>query len=155
MAKGGARAGSGPAPDPNALRRDRVGDRASWTVLPAAGREGDPPAWPLRDQSEREAMLWLREWRRPQAVIWERNGQEEEVAMYVRAFATAELPNATVAARTLVRQQQEALGLSMPGLMRLRWRIGEPEADADVVPSRRSPGGSSRSRFKVVGGSET
>jgi hypothetical protein len=150
MPKGGARASSGPVPDPNALRRDRPADKASWTVLPAEGRSGDAPAWPLWGRSDREAELWLREWRRPQATVWERNGQEEEVAMYVRSFAAAELPNATTAARTLVRQQQEALGLSMPGLLRLRWRIGEPEAAAPVAAVAPASG-SARGRFKVVG----
>jgi hypothetical protein len=107
----------------------------------------------LADQTERERVLWDAEWCRPQAVMWERNGQESEVAMYVRSFATAEQLNATVAARTLVRQQQEALGISLPGLLRNRWLIAE---DAPVtVPStvsRGSVGGSARDRFKVVSG---
>ena len=46
MPRGGARVVSGPPPDPNALRRDRPGDKASWTTLPAEGRAGKPPAWP-------------------------------------------------------------------------------------------------------------
>jgi hypothetical protein len=93
-------------------------------------------------------------WRRPQAIIWERNGQEDEVAMYVRSLVAAELPNAVVAARTLVRQQQEALGLSMPGLLRLRWRIEEPETapTADAPNSQRQA--SSRDRFKIVDGGQ-
>lgn len=118
-------------------------------MLPAAGRQGPAPAWPLSDQTHREAVLWEREWRRPQAVLWERNGQESEVAMYVRCFATAEALNATVAARTLVRQQQEALGLSLPGLQRLRWRIAE-DATADDPVSRSVTAGAARGRFKVV-----
>lgn len=147
MAKGGHGA-SGPAPDPNALRRDR--DAGSWVPLPAAGRDGDTPEWPLDAQTSREQVLWEREWRRPQAVMWERNGQEAEVAMYVRSFALAEQLNATVASRTLVRQQQEALGLSVPGLNRNRWRI----EDTAVAPARRKSAvrGSARSRFKVVPG---
>jgi hypothetical protein len=72
--------------------------------------------------------LWAARVARPQAVMWERNGQELEVALYVRSLADAEQMDASVAARTLVRQQQEALGLSLPGLARNRWRIGEVEA---------------------------
>lgn len=51
--RGGARVNSGPAPDPNALRRDRPSDAAGWTTLPAEGRrraDGKPsasPRWPL------------------------------------------------------------------------------------------------------------
>lgn len=47
MPRGGARANSGPPPDPNALRRERPSDKETWRTLPAEGRQGDPPAWPL------------------------------------------------------------------------------------------------------------
>lgn len=147
MAKGG-HAHSGPAPDPNALRRDR--DSSGWTLLPAAGREGEVPEWPLDAQTAREAVLWKREWRRPQALMWERNGQELEVAMYVRSLAAAERLDAAVAARTLVRQQQESLGLSVPGLARNRWAI---EAETrQAAPAARPVGRSAKDRFKVVSG---
>jgi hypothetical protein len=43
---GGAVAGRGPAPDPNALRRDRPSDRDGWRVLPRR-RQGTRPRWPL------------------------------------------------------------------------------------------------------------
>jgi len=149
MAKGGARARSGPPPDPAALRRDRDTDAAGWTNLPAEGRKGDPPSWPLTRATKRETTLWAREWRRPQAVMWERNGQELEVALYVRSLAAAEKTDAPVNARTLVKQQQEALGLSIPGLARNRWRIVADQAPA--APTRRT-GKSARERFKVVAG---
>lgn len=155
MPKGGARAHSGPPPDPNALRRDR--DSGEWLVLPAAGRPEKAPEWPLENQTDREAAIWEIEWARPQAVMWEQNSQELEVAMYVRSFATAEQMNATVAARTLVRQQQEALGLSLPGLHRNKWRI-EGEPLPPPTPKPRGKKGkaktprSARSRFKVVDG---
>lgn len=120
--RGGARARSGPAPDPDALRRERDGD--SWTTLPVEGRKGDPPEWPLTAMSEREGVLWCREWRRPQAIVWEWNGQEIEVAMYVRTLVAAEKPGAAHNMRNLVRQQQETLGISLTGLARNQWRIG-------------------------------
>src|SRR4051812_30099693 len=106
MPSGGARARSGPAPDPNALRRDR--DGADWTHLPSAGRQGDPPAWPLARPAKRELELWSSEWQRPQAVVWEANGQALEVALYVRTLVDAEAKDAPVSARTLVRQQMDA-----------------------------------------------
>jgi hypothetical protein len=144
MAKGASNR-SGRAPDPDALRRDR--DAGSWVDLPAEGRAGDAPEWPLSEQSERERVFWEREWRRPQAVMWERNGQEVEVAVYVRSLALAEDQRAPVNARTLVRQQMEALGISVPGLQRNRWRIkaaAEPQTE-----QRRTP--STRGRLKLVG----
>ena len=128
--RGGARARSGPAPDPNALRRDRDGE--SWTTLPAEGRKGRAPKWPLTKASKRETEIWRREWKRPQAVVWQRNGQEIEVAMYVRNLVEAEKPDAPKGKRDLVRQGQEALGISLPGLHRNRWKIAE--VDDDVEP---------------------
>lgn len=147
--RGGARARSGPAPDPDALRRERDGD--SWTTLPAEGRKGKAPAWPLSAKSKRETTLWNREWKRPQAVEWERNGQELEVAMYVRTFVASEKLDATQGMRNLLRQQQEALGISLPGLARNRWKIGE---GAEVVSaSKPKPAAAQgRNRFKVVQG---
>ena len=170
MAKGGARARSGPAPDPNALRRDR--DAGDWITLPVDGRDGPAPEWPLTgaaahlavpigdDEHEaveaaaerwfaREMELWAREWRRPQAVVWERNGQELEVALYVRSLAAAERADAPVNLRTLVKQQQEALGISLPGMARNRWRIAH---EVPAAAPARAPGRSARDRFKVVTG---
>jgi hypothetical protein len=151
MPKGGARARSGPAPDPNALRRDR--DNGDWLDLPAAGREGDPPDWPLSAATARELELWGGEWRRPQAIVWERNGQELEVAMYVRAVVDAESPRASVASRTLVRQLMDSLGLTVPGLLRNRWRIvDQAQAPAQAGQQRTGRRGSARERLKVVKG---
>jgi len=61
MPKGGARINSGPAPDPNALRRDRAEDKAGWTILPADGRQGDPPDWPLQPDVRIASQLELAE----------------------------------------------------------------------------------------------
>jgi len=109
----------------------------------------DPaPEWPLSDETKREAALWESEWRRPQAVEWERNNQELEVAMYVRTLVAAEKLDAATNIRTLLRQQQEALGISLPGLARNNWKIaGETSA---VRASRRSTP-SARGRLRVVG----
>lgn len=140
MAKGGARANSGPAPDPEALRRDRPADAAGWVSLPAVGRQGKLPGWPLSEAVPRELEVWKREWVRPQAVVWERNGQEVEVALYVRSLVVAEEPEASTAARTLVRQQMEALGISIPGLLRNHWRIEAfaPQEEKAATSSARS-----------------
>lgn len=146
MAKG-AGARSGPAPDPHALRRER--DSGEWTTLPAEGRKGRTPKWPLIEPSDRELELWRREWRRPQAIMWQRLGLEVEVALYVRRLVRAEVPGASVNLGTLVRQMQEALGLSLPGLHRNRWRIAADE----VREKRETPKTqSSRDRFQVVAG---
>lgn len=148
---GGARARSGPAPDPNALRRDRKSDVAGWTTLPAEGRLDPAPEWPMSEASDRELTLWAREWARPQAVQWEATGADLEVALFVRRMVEAEQPGSPAALSTLVKQLMEGLGISQDGLARRRWRIA-----ADEVAAKRSdvpkPEGrkSARDRFKVV-----
>lgn len=141
MPKGGARARSGPAPDPDALRRER--DAGEWTILPGEGRPGEPPEWPLLGQADREVDLWTRLWAKPQALMWERLGQELEVALYVRNLSMAELPGSPVNLGTLVRQQSDSLGLTTPGLRANRWRIvrdEQPEKSATrpKPPARKS-----------------
>lgn len=155
MPKGGARTRSGPAPDPNALRRER--DEGDWVVLPAEGREGDPPPWPLVGQSDREVELWGRLWRMPQALMWERYGQHLEVALHVRNVALVEMPGSPVNLGTLVRQQSDSLGLTTPGLRANRWKV--TPAGAQPQTGRPRPTGrsgqarqSARDRLKVING---
>lgn len=145
MAKGGARLNSGPPKDPNALRPRATPD-AEWTDLPASGRVGPLPDWPIPDPSDRELVLWAEQWTRPQAVMWERNRQQLEVALMVRAVVKAEGPKATPPDRTCVRQMFEALGLSLPGLKMHRWRIVDDEEQA--APA--SPRTSARDRLTIV-----
>jgi len=78
--------------------------------------------------------------------MWEANGQSTEVALYVRSLKDAERPKASVAARTLVRQQQEALGLSLPGLARNRWIIASSHGPVER-PAVVSGGASARERL--------
>lgn len=147
MAKGGARGRSGPAPDPNSLAQVD----GEWTVLPASGRVGDLPTWPLADPLVREIDIWEAEWTRPQAVMWDRHGQEIEVAMYVRTLIAAESHDAPAATRTLLKQLQEALGLSMPGMLRNRWKIGDAVIDAPEGAAD-EPENDVRGRLTVVAG---
>jgi len=154
MAKGGARARSGPAPDPTALRRER--DAGEWTILPAEGRQGATPDWPLMDQTAREADLWQSLWRKPQALMWERYGQDLEVALYVRRLTEAELMDSRVTLTTVVKQMSDSLGLTTPGMRANRWRVTRD----DDTAARPAPTGtplaagraSARSRLTVVTG---
>src|ERR1044072_6977010 len=79
MAKGGARARSGPPPDPNALRRSRASDPA-WTKIPASGRGKPAPEWPLPSASARELALWAEWWAHPVAVLWDEAQASYDVA---------------------------------------------------------------------------
>src|SRR5262245_34667272 len=121
MASGGARAKSGPPPDPNALRRDR--DQSEWTKLPRAGRDGPPPDWPLDNLLDREWDLWVAQWRRPQAIMWEQNEQHLEVALFVRAVVVSVRVDASAADVNAVQRKMTDLGLTVPGLRANRWLI--------------------------------
>lgn len=154
MARGG-HAASGPAPDPNALRRNRPSDRSGWRTLPAGGRQGEPPQWPLTTAADREQDLWEDLWAKPQAVIWEEMGQALEVALFVRTLVEAEKPDARVDIKKQVRGYLDSLGLSVQGMLRHRWKIAppegqvveEPSAAAEEPTARRR---SARDRLKVV-----
>lgn len=144
----GGHARSGPAPDPNALRRDR--DSGSWTTLPQK-REGPTPLWPLTKATKRELALWDHAWTRPQAVMWERQQQEHEVAVHIRQFVRCEKVDATASDRRLLMQQMEALGLTQPGLARNRWRIETTTSTQAPKRAARNEG-SIRDRFNVITG---
>lgn len=134
--RGGNRTGrSGPPPDPNAIRRaaNRTDNGADWVSLPKSARVDPVPEWPLSDPSDRELILWAREWDRPQGILWVLNDQIVEVAFLVRQMAEAETPFAPAATRTLVRQMMESLGISTPGMLRNRWRIVDDAPDAEEI----------------------
>ncbi|MFJ8474212.1 hypothetical protein [Kitasatospora sp. NPDC094011] len=127
-------AGMGPAPKPAGERRRRNATMA-MTRLPAEGRPGDPPRFPLaplvaKDDDlgllrEREADLWTDLWSTPQAVMWERTHAVLTVARFVRFSVLAE--NGNVKAATEARQLEDRLGLNPQSLLRLRWEIAADE----------------------------
>lgn len=125
----------GPAPQKDALRRDRPSDQASWTHLPFAGRTDPPPAFPLPRPTKREMVIWEEEWRRPQALMWERLGLGAEVALYVRTRIQAEAPKARSDVLGVVQRFLLSLGLTAEGLARRRWIIDSAE-EAPSAPVR-------------------
>ncbi|MFH9269201.1 hypothetical protein ACH4KN_33860 [Streptomyces sp. NPDC017546] len=153
MPRGGARAVSGPPPDPRSLKSAASMDKGGWRTLPAEGRAGEPPEWPLTDAADRELDLWDGMWGKPQAAAWEDMGQELEVALFVRTLAEAERADARVDVKKMIRGYLDSLGLSVAGMNRNRWKIApatdEPPAAGPVVaaPARRP---SARDRLKVV-----
>lgn len=154
MPRGGARAVSGPAPDPRSLRSTKAMDKGGWRTLPAEGREAEPPEWPLTTAAERELDLWDDLWAKPQAVAWEDMGQELEVALFVRTLAEAERADARVDVKKMVRGYLDSLGLSVAGMNRNRWKIAPAVegpvgvSEAGQEPAARRP--SARDRLRVV-----
>ena len=144
----------GPAPDPNALRRDRPSDAAGWTSLPAV-YSGTTPDWPLSAGSDAESELWASLWRKPQAAMWARLDLRYQVAAYVRAFvASTSGDDPSSAMKTAVLRMEDGLGISAKGMNTLRWKIAP-----DEVGERRQaqaptavPRASARERAKKLAG---
>ncbi|GAB2970222.1 phage terminase small subunit [Nocardioides montaniterrae] len=137
MPKGGARANSGPPPDPNALRRSRKSDPA-WTKISAAGRCKPAPEWPSPEPSSRELEVWRRWWTLPQALIWDESFSLDYVALVARMFVEAEQPKARTEDRKSVNSMMATLFLTPDSLLRARILItGDAEDDnAAPAPSR-------------------
>lgn len=169
----------GPPPNPNAIRRNA---RVGMVRLPAGGRTGRMPRWPLPDnprltariemiaedidaleqrelddgklsrtdltkltrlrerlrvaEVERDAIretekaLWRQLWKTPQAVQWELQKWDREVAQYVRHKAAAELGSMDDSKEARLRA--DALGLTPKGMRSLMWVI-----DHDQVAEKR------------------
>ena len=149
----GGHARSGIAPDPNALRRERTSDKnGEWVHLPAEGRQGEPPPWPLDRPAQRELQLWADLWVKPQAVQWDTLGLHLMVAAYVRTVIRFEQDDAAVALGSLLRGQETDLGLNVPGLRANRWIIDTPEAAAPARKNGGSRTSADRSRFTRIEG---
>ncbi len=158
MSSGGARARSGPAPEvdaqgrPTAIRRGKDAE-AGWTHLPAEGRQGETPAWPLTRMSSREGVLWAELWTRPQAVRWELDRIQLEVAMYVRVLARAERPKAPASDVKEEKARANALGLTRDGLAKNHWIIDVAASAAAPLAATGTDGAPTRNmrdRLKVV-----
>lgn len=145
MPAGGARSRSGPAPDPNSGRSDAAG----WTLIPSEGRGKAAPEWPLTEATGRELVMWERFWAKPQAVIWERDGQLEYVAIFVRQLIEAEGEKASAENRKTVRMMFADLYLTSDSMARARIKIVRDEV---LAKREESPRKSSRDRMKVVDG---
>jgi hypothetical protein len=156
---GGARPNSGPAGDPNALRRNR--DSADWTILPAAGRLDPAPEWPddVPAPSKEELVRWRTLWALPQAKIWEADHIFDQVALYVRVWVEAMQPGGASTTRVLAKQLQNELLLSAQSLASAKYVVAGTNEAAAITAAMNEPGtvtpitqqGSARSRFNVVG----
>ena len=122
----------GPAPKPPGTQRHRK-PQPGTVKLPAAGRSGEVPKWPL---DGKPPPVWRELWKLPQAVAWERYHLERVIARYALVLGDAERGDRYLAAEA--RQLEDRLGLTPMALLKLRWEIGEPETAAEAggdVPS--------------------
>lgn len=111
----------GPVPKKFVRRRNA---RPDWVQLPQAGRDGPTPRWPLNGRTPKG---WVELWRKPQAIMWEQNGDEYLVARYLSVRNLVQNPQSmddvNAAALGELRQMEDRLGLSPMAMKRLMWEI--------------------------------
>lgn len=113
----------GPPPNPNRRRRNAG---PQLLELPAEGRQGAAPKWPLEASTPKERAVWRDLWALPQAVMWERYGWTRTVARYARVLLHAE----DTLARDVMseaRQLEDHLGLTPKSLKTLMWKVADDE----------------------------
>lgn len=134
----------GPAPKIDPARRNA---RTGPLLLPAAGRKGDPPPWPLPGRmvaAEREA--WAQLWATPQAVAWEQLGWTRTVARYCRVMVAAEKRDAPAQMLAQAVALEDRLGLTPKSMRMLLWQVA-----ADEVAEKREQSSGARGRIRAVG----
>lgn len=136
----------GPPPKPDAQRRRRNTTPPS-SRLPAEGRKGPAPDWPLRVLPDDAAGIWDELWATPQAAAWDRMGPGtvRVVARYVVLLTMAEVGD--VKAAPEVRQLEDRLGLTPMSMLRLRWEVA-PDELAEARAAKTAP--AARRRLQVV-----
>ena len=151
MAQGGARARSGPAPDPNSGRSDRRG--LKFTALPAEGYQGDVPDFPLPGLTPREAEVWETLWRTPQAEGWSRQSWRwPEIGQFARLSVRLEAPDAPASLMTPWLRIRTELGLSPAGLKENGWQIEAVEVGGKPAGKPAAESSGSRARLEVLTG---
>lgn len=147
--------GSGPAPEAGSLREAVRVEAGLIRTLPRE-RTGRAPAWPLSKASARERAVWTALWKKPVAIVWEEQGSERQVAMYVRTSVEAEEPGATAAIRGLLLRQENDLLLTHAALLRAGFRISTSGGAVAVAPvgskteAKRRVLPSARGRLRLV-----
>jgi hypothetical protein len=129
----------GVAPKPVEQRRRRNAPLANTVKLPAEGRAGAAPPWPL---TGRAPSIWAGLWATPQAAAWEKLGWTRIVARYTRILLWCENPKQmTSALLAEARQLEDRLGLTPMAMLRLRWEIA-----SDELAEKREPEAPARPR---------
>src|SRR3712207_1485565 len=114
----------------------------------------DPPPWPLPGEpSVREAELWESVWGKPQAVIWAEDNMVDDVALYVRKKAEAEMPKSSSASVDSVQKLADHILLTIPSMTRAGIAIAPPQDQPAPIPSgqgRTRTRSSAKDRFTVL-----
>jgi len=121
-------------PQPPKFQPRRRNARNGPVTLPAGGRSGPPPKWPLPGKpTAQEAAGWRELWATPQSVAWESLGWIRTVARYCRAMIAAEQPGAQAPLLGQVTALEDRLGLTPKAMRLLLWQIGGDQAEEEVA----------------------
>lgn len=147
---GGARNRSGPQPDENSAKSDRVG--YVLTALPSEGYKGKLPTFPLPRPSKRELEVWALAWSLPQACAWSlQSWRWMAVATWVRYSVRMEEPDASAALANVVIRYADQIGMTPAGLRENGWKIAADEVTVKSTRRTAKPRASSaRSRLQAV-----
>jgi hypothetical protein len=115
-------------------------------VLPAGGRQGDPPPWPIDGPYEGEMTLWRELWATPQAHEWIRLGWTRTVARYCRALLSAE-SDMRPQMLAQVAGLEDRLGLTPKAMRMLMWQIAPDEL---AEKREQASGTSARDRMRAI-----
>lgn len=133
-------------PNPPKVDPVRRNARVGPLLLPADGRQGDPPPWPLPgrpNSAERDA--WAQLWATPQAVAWEQQGWTRTVARYCRVMVEAEKRESSPAILAQAVALEDRLGLTPKSMRLLLWQIA-----TDEVAEKRQESAGVRGRIRAV-----
>jgi hypothetical protein len=115
-------------PQPPKMTPQRRNPRVGPVYLPASGRSGVPPKWPLAGrQSAAEKRAWEQLWATPQAVAWERLGWTRTVARYCRVMVASEKTDASPALLAQATSMEDRLGLTPKSMRLMLWEIAADE----------------------------
>lgn len=173
----GGHARSGPAKDPNALRRER--DNFTMRQLPRTPYAGPVPRFPLPqvrllaeqfedkrswkeydaeasdERNAREAEIWAWAWTLPQAHVWAEDAWRLlDIAMWVRTQAICESAEASAADKNSLHRFACKIGMGPDGLKENAWSIARDETAAKRQEA--APGASivsAKDRLKLAAGS--
>lgn len=127
MVSGGFRAGAG---RPKNLFGG-VGEDSGLVELPKVFR-GYVPKFPLPPagdgSEEREAEVWKRLWKHPQAAMWSREKwRQDAVALYTRLSVRVEGSESKAADINAMLRLREEIGLTPQGMRMNGWMVAEDE----------------------------
>lgn len=121
--------------------------RVGPLLLPAGGRKGPTPKWPIEPPADAEEKAhWARLWRKPQAVVWEQQELHEVVARYCRIAVAATKRDAYASVMAQASSLEDRLGLTPRAMRMLLWQIA-PDEVADKRDEKTEP---VRARLRAV-----